>query len=286
MTNPSENEIKSLQKKANEFRLKVLDMAVKARSGHITSAFSQMELLVALYLGKILRYDSRDPKWKDRDRFILSKGQGGIGLYPVLANVGFFPQQELDDFAGRESRLGVHSEWSVPGIEIVGGSLGHGLSIATGIAEAGKRDGCDWLVFCFLGDGELYEGSNWEAAFFAGHRKYDNLICIVDRNGQGVIGFTDRSEKPTDGPALEPLAEKFSAFGFEVRTINGHLFPEIFSALSDIRNRQGKKPLMIIANTIKGKGVSYMEDARFWHYRVPEGDDLAKARAELKALIS
>lgn len=262
-------------------RRKVLAMAVRAASGHITSAFSQTEMLVALYAGGILRVDPLRPKWEGRDRFILSKGQGGLGLYPILARVGFFPERELDIFAGRRSILGVHCEWHVPGIETVSGSLGHGLPVATGMAQAALNDNKRHLVVCMLGDAELYEGSNWEAAIFAGSRGYRNLVCIVDRNGQGVIGFTDKVEYPCDGPRLDSLARKFEAFGFETREIDGHSFPEIRKAFADIRRRRTDKPLMIISNTVKGKGAPLIERKRLWHYRVPCGDDLVQVMREL-----
>ena len=256
-------------------------MALRAKSGHISTAFSQTELLVALYHGGILRIDPKNPKWDGRDRFILSKGQGGIGLYPVLADMGFFPMSELERFAKEGSILGVHAEWNIPGIEVVTGSLGHGLPIATGIAQAALNDGKSVLVVCLLGDAELYEGSNWEAATFAGHKGYRNLVCIVDRNGQGVLGFTDRIHGQSDGPRLDPLDKKFEAFGFEVRVIDGHSFEQIFDALKDVRTRSTDRPLMIIANTKKGKGASLMEDRRLWHYRVPSGDDVAEVRKDL-----
>jgi len=271
----------ALEEKALWVRSKVLDMAVYAKSGHISSAFSQTELLVALYHGRLMNYDPKNRRWEGRDRFILSKGQGGIGLYPVLADAGFFPLAELDNFAGRDSLLGVHAEHHIPGMEILSGSLGHGLPVATGVAQTGLLRKKDWMVICLLGDAELAEGSNWEAAFFAGSKHLSNLVCIVDRNGGGVTGFTDRIEFPCDGPRMNPLDKKFEAFGFEVRTIDGHDFGQIFAALGDLRQRQNKPPLMIIANTHKGKGTSIMEDKRLWHYRVPAGADLAIARADL-----
>lgn len=272
-----------LKRKAQWVRKKVLEMAVGANSGHISTAFSQTELLVALYYGKILRYDPKTPRWEGRDRFILSKGQGGIGLYPILADLGFFPLEELDRFAQRGSILGVHAEWNIPGIEVLTGSLGHGLPIATGMAQAAVNDRKDFLVFCLLGDAELYEGSNWEAAIFAGHKGYNHLVCIVDRNGQGTLGKTDEICSQNDGPKLNPLAAKFESFGFEVRTIDGHSYDQIFAALKDVRERKICQPLVIIANTKKGKGISLMEDKRLWHYRVPTGDDLEMARKELLA---
>lgn len=273
-----------LSEKAKWVRSTVLDMAVRSQSGHITSAFSQTELLVSLYYGGILRVNPHEPKWSARDRFILSKGQGGIGLYPVLADMGFFPLQELEIFAGRESILGVHADWNIPGIEIISGALGHGLPIATGMAQVGKLEQRDWLVYCLLGDAELYEGSNWEAALYASHQGLNNLICIVDRNQQGVLGFTDDIDGARDGPRLDSLHEKFAAFGFETRTIDGHSYESIFNALEDRHERRSKtsKPLAIIANTVKGKGAPTIENKRLWHYRVPKGDDLKKVREELE----
>jgi len=273
----------ALEKKANWLRNKVIAMAVQANSGHVSSAFSQAEILIALYNGEIMNFDPKDPKWDQRDRFILSKGQGGIGIYPVLADNGFFPLENLENFTGPGSVLGVHAEWHVPGIEVLTGSLGHGLPMATGMAQAARNDGKDHLIFCLLGDAELYEGSNWEAANFAGHMEYNNLVCIVDRNGQGVLGHTDNIESPSDGPRLNPLDDKFRAFGFEVREINGNRFEEIFDALSDIRDRKSKKPLVVIANTIKGKGSKLIEDQRLWHYRVPKGKELEQVQKELNS---
>lgn len=278
-----EKSYEALEQKASWLRNKVLDMAVSVNSGHVTTAFSQAELLVALYNGKIMNYDPKNPKWDKRDRFILSKGQGGIGVYPVLADNGFFPLEKLDNFTGPGSVLGVHAEWHVPGIEVLTGSLGHGLPMATGMAQAAKNDKKDHLIFCLLGDAELYEGSNWEAATFAGHMEYDNLVCIIDRNGQGVLGHTDKIESPSDGPRLNPLDDKFRAFGFEVRVINGNRIEEIFEALSDVRERKGKKPLMIIANTKKGRGSKLLEDQRLWHYRVPKGEELEQVKKDLNS---
>ncbi|MBS0168857.1 MAG: transketolase [Nitrospira sp.] len=272
-----------LRRKAQWVRSTVLEMAVKAHSGHVSTAFSQTELLVALYYGGLLRFDARNPKWNGRDRFILSKGQGGIGLYPILADQGYFPLSELENFAGVGNLLGVHAEWNIPGIEVITGSLGHGLPIATGMAEAALMNRDEHLIVCFLGDAELFEGSNWEAAIYAGHRGYRNLICIVDRNGQGVLGPTDPADQrlASDNPRLNPLDKKFKAFGFETREIDGHSFPAIFEAFGDMRSTKRKKPLMIIANTRKGHGASLMEGKRLWHYRVPEGADLELTRHDI-----
>lgn len=281
----------ALAHKALCVRRTVLEMAARSQSGHVTTAFSQAELLCALYYGGLLR--GVDPQraggWRhpERDRFILSKGQGGLGLYPILADLGFFPLEELDDFAGRGRILGVHAEWNVPGIEIVSGSLGHGLPIATGIATALTLRNSDARVVVLTGDAELYEGSNWEALIYAASVNLDNLIVIVDRNGMGTIGKTDPddtlsvSERPQDGPCLNPLADKFTAFGFDVVDCDGHDFSDIEEAFTAAVGLLTRGPAVIIASTDKGHGCKVFENQRFWHYRVPGGADLASCRSDL-----
>lgn len=279
-----------LKKKAQWVRQTVVDMSVKAKSGHVTTAFSQAEMLVALYQGKILRLRPNEPKWPDRDRFILSKGQGGIGTYPILADMGFFPQEELEKFTQEGSNLGVHAEWNIPGVELLTGSLGHGLPMATGMALDAQIKGKKHLIVCMLGDGELHEGSNWEAMFFAAHFKMDNLVCIVDRNKQSTLGFHDSDSEffdPTyhkDGPSLNPLEDKWESFGFEVRVVkDGHDFDQIFRAFDDVYKRPGKagKPLVIISKTSKGRGSRITQNQRLWHYRVPAGTDLEQIRKDV-----
>ncbi|MFH1202771.1 MAG: transketolase [Candidatus Omnitrophota bacterium] len=269
------NRINYLKKKANWVRRQILEMSVRAGSGHVTSSFSCAELLVALYYGGILRFNPKNPKWKDRDRFILSKGQSGIALYPVLANLGFFPVSKLYKFTQENSFLGVHAESNVPGIEAVTGSLGHGLGLAVGLTLSARMDKKDYLIVTMLGDAECYEGSVWEAAMFAGHHELNNLIAIIDRNGMGVLDFTESSLH------LDPLEEKWRSFGWDAITIDGHSFEQIFSAVEDIRVRKSKRPYIIIARTIKGKGVSFMENKLLWHYRVPSGREIELARKEL-----
>lgn len=269
------DKIKELKKKANWVRNQILEMGVRAGSGHVTSSFSCAELLVALYHGGILRFDAKRPEWQGRDRFILSKGQSGIALYPILADLGFFPMPELNKFAQVDSFLGVHAESNVPGIEAVTGSLGHGLGLAAGIALSARIDKKDFLTVTLLGDAECYEGSNWEAAMFASHNGLNNMIGIVDRNWMGVTDYTEASLR------FDPFEEKWRSFGWDTVTIDGHSFKEIFSAMNDIRNRKSNKPYMIIANTVKGKGVSFMENKKLWHYRVPAGEEIDLARKEL-----
>ena len=284
--------VSELKDKSQKFRLQVLEMAVKAKSGHVTTAFSQMKMLVALYYGGVLRVDPNNPKWPERDRFILSKGQGGIGTYPVLADKGFFPLEWLDNFTKPGSVLGVHAEWNIPGVELLTGSLGHGLPMATGMAlHLLQKYGNDApLVVCLLGDGEHHEGSNWEAMLFASHYNLSNLICIVDRNKQSTLGFHDGASDfcdPTyhkDGPCLNPLDDKYTAFGFEVRTIqDGHNFNNILPSFSGIRMRvaEGRSPLCIISKTSKGRGTTITENQRLWHYRVPDANDYAVMKNEL-----
>lgn len=270
-----ENNIHELIKKANWVRNTVLDMGVKAGAAHLAPAFSCTEILVALYYGGIIRFDPRNPGWEERDRFILSKGQAAIALYAVLADLGFFPVSELDSFTRAGSRLGGHAEDTIPGVEAFTGSLGHGLSIAAGLALAAKIDKKDYLTVALLGDGECHEGSIWEAAMFAAHHKLSNLIAIVDNNGLSATDFIERYIK------LGPLADKWEAFGWDVANINGHSFKEIFSALKDAHVRKSNNPLVIIAKTVKGKGVSFMENKPIWHYRIPIGKELRLARKEL-----
>lgn len=264
-----------LAEKARLVRLKVLEMCISTRSGHIASSFSCTELLVALYYGKIIRYDTTNPSWEKRDRFIISKGHGAIALYPILADLGFFSVAELDKFCQSDGILGVHPDNNIPGIEIVTGSLGHGLGIAGGLALCAKLDGSDYLAVALLGDGECYEGSIWEAAMFASHHHLNNLIGIIDRNGLTVTDYTESALK------LEPLQEKWQAFGWETVTIDGHSFDEIFTVFNNARARSSNKPLMIIANTVKGKGLSFMENEQMSHTMVPAGEQAEIAMKQL-----
>ena len=282
---PTNGMIATLTERARWVRQTVLEMAVASKSGHVTTAFSQAEMLCALYYGGLLNVRPADPRWDGRDRFILSKGQGGLGLYPILADLGFFSKEELTDFAGVGRILGVHAEWNVPGIETISGSLGHGLPIASGMATALRDAGNKALVVVMCGDAELYEGSNWEALLYIAHAKLDNIVTIIDRNGLGTIGRTEGPER-CDGPGLDPLSDKMQAFGMDVRACDGHDYKSIFAALGGSEDlphmRKGSsKPLCIISRTTKGHGAASMADKRLWHYRFPTGDDLAVARRDL-----
>jgi transketolase len=266
---------KDLKTKALWVRRQILKMACGAGAGHISSSFSCTEILLALYQGGILRVNPKDPGWEKRDRFILSKGHGALALYAVLADMGFFPAEELSTFAKEGSRLGGHAEAHVPGIDILSGSLGHGLSIGCGLSLCARLDKKDFLTIVLLGDGECHEGSIWEAAMFAGQHRLGNLIAIVDNNGISASDHLDRYL------TLKPLDKKWSSFGWKVVRVDGHSVPQILKAFSGVRNRKGNAPLLIIADTVKGKGISFIENDPDWHFRVPVGKELKAALSEL-----
>lgn len=260
---------------AQRIRVKTLHMIHRAKSSHVGSAFSMADLLAVLY-AKILRIDPQRPGWPQRDRFLLSKGHACAPLYAVLAERGFFPASWLDDFYLDGSRLAGHATHSgVPGVEVSTGSLGHGLPIACGMALVAKRDSSPFRVFTLVSDGECDEGSTWEAALFAPHHRLDNLAVIIDYNKIQSLGSV---KEVLD---LEPLAAKWRAFGWSVREIDGHDFRQIEDALANIPVETGK-PTCIVAHTVKGKGVSFMEDKLLWHYRAPDGGEMAAALAELE----
>ncbi|MHB8540288.1 MAG: transketolase [Candidatus Acidiferrales bacterium] len=258
---------------ARTIRVETARMTHRAKSSHIGSCFSIADLLAVLY-ARILRVDPARPAWPDRDRFILSKGHACAALYAVLAEKGFFPKSWLDTFYQNGSALGGHAMHSVPGVEVSTGSLGHGLSLGCGMALVGKHDRSPFRVFALLSDGECDEGSVWEAALFAGHHQLENLVAIVDCNGIQSIG---RVNEVLD---LHPFAEKWSAFRWAVREIDGHNLEEIECTLRQIP-RERNRPTCIIAHTVKGKGVRFMEDKLLWHYRSPNDDELRAALDEL-----
>lgn len=259
---------------ARKIRRRVLEMIYRAKSSHIGSGFSMVELLTVLYT-KILRVDPARPDWEDRDRFILSKGHACAPLYAALAERGFFPASWLDDFYLDGTRLPGHATHSgVPGIEVSTGSLGHGLPIACGMAYTAKSDQKDYRVFALLSDGECDEGTTWEAAMFAGHHRLDNLCVIVDYNKIQSLGTV---KEVLD---LEPFAGKWKAFGWAVEEIDGHDVLQIERALTRLP-MQAARPTCILAHTVKGKGVSFMENKLLWHYRTPDTVEMAAAQAEL-----
>jgi transketolase len=250
-------------------------MTHRANASHIGSCLSIADLLAALY-GKVLRVNAEWPSWPDRDRFFLSKGHACAALYAVLAERGFFPLEWLDTFYENGSLLAGHvTHKNVPGVELSTGSLGHGLPVATGMALAAKRDGRSHRVFCVLSDGECDEGSTWEPVLFAPHHKLSNLTAIVDYNKIQSLGTV---KEVID---LHPLADKWRAFGWAVREIDGHDFAQIEKALEEVPYELDR-PSCIVAHTVKGKGVSFMENKLLWHYRAPLGTDFETALAELE----
>lgn len=262
---------------AKRIRQHVVRMTHRARSSHVGTSLSMADLLAVLY-GGILRVKPDQPDWPDRDRFILSKGHGAAGAYAALAERGFFPvQQALETYCQDGSALAGHvTHTGVPGVDASTGSLGHGLSIACGMALVGKRDGRPYRVFALLSDGECDEGSTWEAVLFAPHHHLDNLVAIVDYNKIQSLG---RVSEVLD---LEPLGEKWRSFGWSVREIDGHDVEQIHWALRAVPFEPGR-PSCIIAHTVKGKGVSFMEDKLAWHYQPPNDQELGQALAELEA---
>ncbi len=270
-----EEKIKFLEKEAHRLRNLVFDNCFSTKTGHIASAFSCSDILIALYYGNILKHDPKNPKLEERDRFILSKGHASPILYNILGDRGFFPKEWLNTSCQIDGKIGVHLQSNIPGVEITSGSLGHGLGIGIGIALAAKMDLKSYFTFVLLGDGESYEGSVWESIMFAGKSNLNNLVVIVDRNGIGASDFTE------NGVGLEPFAEKWESFGWKVKIVDGHSFGELLKAFEDIRSLRENRPLVIIAKTIKGKGIPSIENNPDWHGRLPDLNNVNKLKDEL-----
>ena len=263
---------RGLGETSREIRAAIIKMIAKARAGHIGGDLSVTDILTTLFFA-VLRLDPGEPTWADRDRFILSKGHCAAAFYATLALRGFFPRDWLETFMMPLSRLNGHpNRRKVPGVEANTGPLGHGLPIAVGSAIASRLSGRNWRTFVVLGDGELQEGSNWEAAMAAGHRGLDNLCAIVDRNRLQQGARTEETNR------LEPLADKWRAFGFDVVECDGHDHAALHAAFTAPRHG---KPFCVIANTIKGKGVSFIEDRVEWHHKVPSPEQAELALKEL-----
>lgn len=268
--------LQKLREKALLVRTETVRLISIAKSGHYGSSFSCAELFAVLYY-HVLRYDPRNPAWPERDRFILSKGHAAIGLYPILADVGFFPREWLDTYTRFGSPLGDHPDMrKIPGIDFSSGSLGHGLSVGVGMALAARLDRADYRVYVLLGDGELDEGQVWAAAMSAAHFRLGNLIAIVDRNQVSVDGPT---EEVMD---LEPLADKWRAFGWRVMEIDGHDLEAVLNAFATLPPPAAEQPTVIIAHTVTGKGVSFMEGDFAWHLGYLAPADEARALKELR----
>ena len=266
-----------LEERARFVRLETLRLARIAGAGHYSSTFSAAELLVALYYGQ-LRIDPARPDWADRDRFVLGKGHAAIGLYPILADLRYFDPALLDGYTRLGSPFGDHPDMKlIPGVDFSSGSLGHGLSIALGMALAGRIQERSFRAYCLLGDGELHEGQVWEAAMAAGHFRTASLVAIIDRNQLCIDGRTDEIM------AVEPIVERFEAFGWQVQRIDGHDFGQIQSALAQLAPGGQGRPQLIVADTIKGRGVSWMEENLNWHVGNLVGADYDDAVAQITA---
>ena len=271
-------EITQLELMASRIRGTLVEMSHKARAPHLGSSLSCIDILVAAYWGGILAIDPQNPNDPDRDRFILSKGHAAPALYAVLAYRGFFPIERLSSYNQAGSYLAEHpSLGCVPGVEASTGSLGHGLPLGVGMALAGRIQGRSYRVFVTMSDGECNEGSVWEAAMFAPAHGLDNLVVIVDYNKWQATG------RSNEIMALHPLKNKWQAFGWRAYEIDGHDQSALLDLLKNVPDGTGK-PLAIIAHTVKGKGVSFMEDDNNWHYRIPTSDEVVLAKQELGLL--
>ncbi len=262
--------------KCAQIRKRSFDLVINAGKGHLGGSLSCVEILVTLYYGGILRFDPSDINSRTRDKLILSKGHANNSLYVILADLGFFSESELDSYAQDGSFLGGHSDSIVPGIEIISGSLGHGIGVGAGMALGHKLNKEDNKVFIIIGDGECQEGSVWETGLFASHHKLNNLTVFLDRNGLSCEDFTENTA------GLGNLEDKWKAFGWDVKVVDGHNIDKIFEALKDSSQRKSDSPLMIIANTVKGKGIYCLENTPQSHHTLPNRDEIGKIRECLK----
>ncbi len=272
----SQEKISFLKGKAKTIRKNVVEVLSQTSGGHFGGALSAADLLAALYF-EVMKIDPQNPSWPDRDRFILSKGHISVAKCAALADAGYFPYEDLLAKYNRlGSPYGMHEDMTkIKGCDMTAGSLGHGLSAGVGMALAGKYDKKDYRVFVMIGDADLQEGSTWEAIMAAAHFKLDNLICIVDRNQIGVDGFTEELM------GLEPLAQKFQDFRWQPKEIDGHDMEQVVATMKAVPFAPGS-PSAIIANTIKGKGVSFMENNHHWHFGVATKEQAEAALAELE----
>ena len=275
----TDNEITQLKTKAAEIRKDIIDTTMAAGGAHIGGAMSMVEIMTILY-HKYLNIRPDEPLWEDRDRVIVSKGHAGVGVAPVLAGKGYFPKENLSSFNQFKSRFGMHLDSTkVDGVDVSTGSLGHGLSMAVGLALGARLQKKTWKTYCILGDGECNEGSVWEAAMAAAHYKVTNLVTFVDRNRLMMDGTTE------EVMGLEPFADKWKAFGFIVKEIDGHDFTSLATAIDDAL-AQEVAPVLILCNTIKGKGISFMENQVKWHYGSMTSDLADQAKVEVDAGLS
>jgi len=264
-----------LMRKAYELRKKVLRLIVEGKAGHTGGDLSELDILTVLFY-EVMKYDPKNPKWEDRDRFILSKGHSAESYYAVLGDVGFINDETLATLYKYGTKLIGHPNNMVPGVEVNSGALGHGLSVGVGMALAARLDNKDYRVFVLMGDGEQAEGSVWEAAMSAAHYKLANLCAVIDRNNLQISGKTE------EVMSIEPLTEKWRSFGFHVIEADGHDYGQLIDAFE----AEADRPKLVIANTVKGKGVSFMENVAKWHHGVPSPEQLSAALKEIDEKLS
>jgi transketolase len=269
--------VDEMKRRTAWLRREAFEMVVRSKKGHYPSSSSCADLVVALYYGGYLKYDAKNPKNPDRDRLFISKGHAGMVLYPILADLGFVPKEEVEKFTKADCVFRFYPDPTIPGIEAITGSLGHGMGLAAGHCLAAKRDGKKYRCFVVLGDGECYEGSTWETAMFCTHAGLDNLVVFVDRNGCVIMDHTEKCVK------LDPLEDKWKAFGWHTISIDAHSPEQVLNTMEIVTSGRIKAPIAVIANSVKGKGISYMENKPGWHNRMPTDEEIAQARKELAA---
>lgn len=265
---------KRLYNKSDKIRKRFLEIFTKLGYGHLTTAFSETEILITV-LEEIMEFRSDD---RHRDRFVISKGHGAGMLFPIFEDMGIFTPEEIEEMVKVGGDFSKLKGLFYPGFEFYGGSLGMGLGMAAGLALGAKLERESWFTFCLLGDAECYEGSIWEAMLFAGHNKLNNLVAIVDRNYLGCSDFTEHMCK------LEPFEDKWKSCNWDTKVVDGHSYEELITAFSGLRSRRGDKPLCIIADTVKGKGIGYLSDIPVLHGFMPSGDNVQKAMDSLECL--
>lgn len=267
-------ETRELIQSGNELRKDIVTMCYMSKAGHVGGSLSSIDILNTLYNAE-MKHRPAQPDWSGRDRFVLSKGHVAESLFAVLAQQGYVKKEELGTFSAFGSRLIGHPNNKIDGIEMNTGALGHGVCVAVGMAIAGKMDHCPWRVYCLMGDGEQAEGSVWEAAMAAAHYNLDNLVLILDRNGLQISGNTE------DVMALRDIHLKYEAFGFNVIETDGHNYEDLMAAFTLARHTK-EKPTLIVANTVKGKGISFMENVAAWHHGVLNEEQYMQAMKELE----
>ena len=277
---PDAETIARLRERAQFIRLETIRLIDIAKTGHYTSVFSAAEMFAALYYD-VMRLRQGEPGWDERDRFTIGKGHAAVGLFPIYADLGFFPKEWLDDYTRLGSPLGDHPDMrKVPGVDFSSGSIGHALSNAIGISLARRWTGKTYTTFCMMGDGEMQEGQVWEAALFAAQNRMRDLIAIVDRNGYQLDGKVD------DVMGIEPLDQKWAAFGWQVHQVDGHDIAAVTELMRRLRADDSRdRPALVISRTVKGKGVSYMETEPGWHLGWLDPEDADAAIAEIKAQV-